>query len=428
MLEFFFSAITKLFILSKYLIAPIGRIVFKFIVLPIYGQHLRFRKKFTKNTSNPLDRFIIIFTNRYIVHLTIIIIALGVVTSNILAYETHEDYGKSALIYGITGLEDLDFGEDIVVSIDQTQVHSYLEESPQLVSNVFTEAQKKEEEIQELQEESDLAITQGGSALIKPNLASTEAAKVTRTSIKEYIVGDGDTIGNIAEEFNISVSTILWANNLSSLSLIKPSQKLIIPPTSGVVHTIKNGDTISSIAKKYLSTSEKIKKFNNITDSVLTIGETIMVPGGQVVTQRPRSYVTAPISAPAFTPPATSGSEEMIWPESCHRITQYYRGWRHTGLDIACGFGKPIYASMAGTVSKVLYNRYGYGYHVIIDHGSGKQTLYAHFSRIYVKVGQRVNQGDAIGSEGSTGYSTGSHLHFEVRINGSRLNPLNYVR
>ena len=429
-LGFLFKLITKFLTLLTRLIGPLSKVIIQFIILPLYGRCLYFKSKLAKKTSSSLDRFIIIFTNRYIVHFIIIVLALGVVTSNIFAYELNENYGKNALIYEITGLENLDFEEDIVTSIDQYQVHSYINESSQLTSKVFTEAQKKEEEIQELQQESDSAITQGGVALVKPELSSTEAAKITRTSIKEYIVKEGDTIGGIAEEFAISVNTILWVNNLSERSLIKSGQKLIIPPTSGVIHTIVKGDTISKIANKYYGNEQKIKDFNNITDDVLIVGETIMVPDGRIVYTPPaQSYTQAPISAPAYTPPpVAASSNDMLWPESCRRITQYYLGWRHTGVDIACGFGQPIYASLAGIVSKVQYNRYGYGYHIIIDHGGGKQTLYAHLSQIDVEPGQKISQGEVIAIEGSTGRSTGSHLHFEVRINGNRLNPLNYVR
>jgi murein DD-endopeptidase MepM/ murein hydrolase activator NlpD len=437
MLVLLVKALGLLFFVGQYIarilktiLKPATKAGVKLLVLPTLGSFLKIRSKINKKTSGPLDRIILAMTNRYIIHAVIFLMIFGVTTSNILAYESQEDYGRDAVIYDIIGIEDLDSEEETVTSIDEPLIYNYLDGEAQLTSEVYSEAQKREEEIQEQQTESDLSITQGGNTLVKPDLASTEAAKVTRATIKNHIVGEGDTIGGIATEFNISVNTILWANSLSFSSYIKPGQTLIIPPTSGVLHTISKGDTLSKIASKYQTKEASIKNFNNIEDNdSLSIGDTIMVPGGRIVyTPKPRTYVSSPISAPAYTPPATAQSGQMIWPEACRRITQYYRGWRHTGIDIACGFGQPVYAVLNGKVSRVQYNKYGYGYHIIIDHGGGKQTLYAHNSNIYVKAGQKVKQGEVIAAEGSTGRSTGSHLHFEVRINGQRLNPLNYVK
>lgn len=118
----------------------------------------------------------------------------------------------------------------------------------------------------------------------------------------------------------------------------------------------------------------------------------------------------------------------MLWPIGCSRITQYFKGWIHTGVDIACPYGTAIVAAADGVVSRVQYLNYGYGYNVIIDHGGGKKTLYAHNSSISVVVGQSVSQGEVIAKEGSTGRSTGPHLHFEVIINGQKVNPLSYIR
>ena len=405
-------------------------LVFKFVVLPNFGRYLWVKNKIIKKTSNIRERIILTFTNKYVIHLLITIIALGVTTSNILAYETKEDYGQDALIYEMIGLEILEVTEDIAITADEPRVYSYLGESIRVESNVFSEAQKKEEELFEEQQQTNLATTEGGTTLVKPELVSTETAKITRTSIKEYTVGVGDVIGSIAEQFNISVNTILWANNLTSRSYIKPGQKLIIPPTSGTVHTVKKGDTINSIAKKYSASASQIRTFNNISnDDVIPVGETVMVPGGRVVYTVPTRTYTTPTPTPSYTtPPATTSSSGMIWPSACRRITQYYRGWRHTGLDIACGMSQPIKAVADGVVTRIQYLRWGYGYNITIDHGGGKQTLYAHASWVYVEVGDSVKQGQVIMKEGSTGRSTGPHLHFEVKINGSRVNPLNYIR
>lgn len=425
-----FRGISRFFRLLKSPFLLVKNIIFKLAVLPLFGQYLKVKNKFAQKTPNTGEKIILIFTNRYVIHLIIFVMAFVVAVSNISAYEDREDYGRGALIYEIIGLEELEIIEDTVVTSEEPQVSKYLEESSQLESELFTEAQKVGEQIYQEQHESDLATTQGGSALTKPDLASTEAAKITRTSVREHIVEEGESIGSIANQYSISVNTILWANNLSFYSLIKPEQKLNIPPTSGIIHQVKRGDTLLAIAKKYGSDATKIKEFNNIDDDdTLPVGETIMVPGGRIIyTPRPRSYTTPDYNTPAYSTPSVSSGGKMYWPSTCHRITQYYRGWRHTGVDIGCGWNKPIRAAEAGTVSRVQYARYGYGYNVTINHGGGKQTLYAHLGKIYVKVGQKVDKAQVIATEGSTGRSTGPHLHFEVIINGSKLNPLNYVR
>lgn len=394
--------------------------------MPIFSRYLWLKNKFAKKAATKREKIILTFTNRYVIHLIIIVIALGVATANLLAYENRENYGQNALIYKIIGLENIEVIEDVAAISEEPQVYSYLSGSAQLGSESYTETQKEEEAYQL---EPELATTHGGSTLVKPELASTEAAKITRTSIRKYTVEEGDTIGEIAVMFNISVNTILWANNLSFSTYIKPGQELTILPITGVIHLIKKGDTLASIAKKYDASEAKIKEFNNIgSDELLVVGETIMAPGGRIIyTARPRDY-TAYVTAPAYSTPTVATGGKMYWPSTCRRITQYFRGWRHTGIDIACGWSKPVRAAEAGVVSRVQYARYGYGYNVTIDHGGGKKTLYAHLGRIEVKVGDEISKAQVIALEGSTGRSTGPHLHFEVIISGSKINPLNYVR
>lgn len=403
---------------------------FKLVILPIFGQYIWIKNKFAKKASNFREKIILTLINRYVIHLIILVLAISVATANLLAYENQENYGQDALIYEILGLKSLEIITETTPLIYESKIYSYLGETSQIGAIAFTETQKMEEEFYWDQYRSDLTVTLGDSALAKPDLVSTEAAKITRTSVREYIVEEGDTIGAIAVRFNVSVNTILWSNNLSFNSYIRPGQKLIIPPTTGVIHKIARGDTLSAIAKKYEADVNKIKEFNNIeNDGALVIGEMIMVPGGRIIyTARPKSFATAPVSAPAFTTPIVPSDGKMYWPSSCQRITQYFRSWIHTGIDIACGGGNPIRAAESGVVSRVQYANYGYGYNITINHGGGKQTLYAHLSRILVENGQQISKGQVIGLEGSTGRSTGPHLHFEVIINGLKVNPLNYLR
>lgn len=405
------------------------KMALRYFIIPFFGRYLLVKNKVSQKTSGQLEKIILLFSNRYIIHISVVIICLLVATSNILAYEKQEDYGQGALIYDIIGVENLEIIEDSTAAETNNNT-SYMGKSSYLSRDLLSESQMAEDSIYQGSFESDLVMAEGGSTLIKPDLASTEDAKITRTSIREYTVSEGDSLGDIAQDFNVSVNTLLWANNLSATSFIKPGQKLIIPPTSGVMHTVQKGDTLKAIAQKYDATIDSIANFNNIDDDLLVVGETIMVPGGRIIyTVKPRTYTqpTAP-SAPTYTEPAIVSSSKLQWPSSCRRISQYYRGWLHTGLDIACGQGKPIYAAEDGTVVRVQYLKTGYGYNVTIDHGGGIQTLYAHASRIYVEVGEKVSRGQVIMAEGSTGRSTGPHVHFEVRISGSRVNPLNYIR
>ena len=233
-------------------------------------------------------------------------------------------------------------------------------------------------------------------------------------------------------KFNLNVVTLLWANKLTSRSLIRPGDKLTILPIDGVLHTVKSRDTISAIAKYYDTESDEIISFNALADAGdINIGETLIVPEGVM----PRAVAPAPrpvsrlassrevLKIPSGSP-STSGSR-LVWPTPGRVITQYYT-WRHAGLDVDGNLTSPIYASEAGTVEYAGWGT-GYGLYITISHGNGMKTRYAHFSKLFVKTGDRVARGETIGMMGSTGWSTGSHLHFEVIINGRKQNPLNYL-
>ncbi len=290
----------------------------------------------------------------------------------------------------------------------------------------------------------------GGMALIKPNIlpganlpSSSEPTTgiSNRQGLVNYTVQNGDVIGGIATKFGVSVNTILWANNLTARSYIRPGDVLKIPPGTGVMYVVKKGDTLGKIARQYDVETDEIALANNISKngSNLTVGKSIFVPGGQPISSAPLTSrvivretgtigkelekVAAP--PPSITAPAGSG---YIWPTMDHRINQYF-GIRHTGVDIAGKIGNSNYAAKAGKVikSQCGWNG-GYGCYIILDHGGGVTTLYGHNSKLLVSVGETVEQGQVIGLLGSTGRSTGPHLHFEVRVGGARVNPLKYVR
>ncbi len=255
-----------------------------------------------------------------------------------------------------------------------------------------------------------------------------------RSEIIEYEIQSGDTVSAIARKFNLRVNTILWANNLSAFSLIKPGKKLTILPTDGILHEVKKNETIGSIANLYGVDNDQISAYNNIRGDIISIKQQLIVPGGQKtaptparqvaqVPKRPSTETIKNTDRPAINIPSDG---KMLWPTQGHRITQYY-SWRHTGLDIANKTGTPLYSSEAGTVEFAGWST-GYGYNIIINHGGGKKTRYAHASELFVNVGQEVVKGAHIAAMGSTGWSTGPHIHFEVIINGVKQNPLNYIR
>lgn len=272
-----------------------------------------------------------------------------------------------------------------------------------------------------------------GEVITKPDIATTKISKKARKEPIEYTVQPGDSVSTIAYEFDISVNTILWENSLNAYSLIRPGDKLTILPSSGMTHKVAKGDNLDSISKKYGIETEEIMKANKMTDSSkLAVGQELFIPGGRKI------YYAAPIRTASYNPisiikdivkPAGTKivpSNKMAWPTQGYRITQYY-SWRHHAVDIGNKNGTPIYAADAGTVTYAGWKS-GYGYVIIIDHGGGKQTKYAHLSKFYTEKGQRVDKGETIAAMGSTGWSTGPHLHFEVIINGRKYNPLNYIR
>lgn len=234
--------------------------------------------------------------------------------------------------------------------------------------------------------------------------------------ISVYIVREGDTIQTIAKIFNVSPNTIIWANDLRKKS-VKEGDTLVILPINGIRHTIKKSDTIKSVAKLYNADIEDIELFNGlIENSLLTVGETLIVPEGEIV---------EPVVKKVFiktTKLKTGGSGGyFVRPLAGGIRTQGIHG--RNGVDIAAPIGTPVRASAGGTVILAKVGGYngGYGNYVVIQHPNGTQTLYAHLSLVYVKQGQIVEQSVTIGALGNTGRSSGAHLHFEIR-NGPR-NP-----
>ncbi len=239
--------------------------------------------------------------------------------------------------------------------------------------------------------------------------------------IATYTVQEGDTISFIASDFGVSANTIIWANNIQNINSIKPGDELKIPPINGVIHKIKKGDTVASIAKKYSADEDKIIEFNALPkDGSLQLDEEIIVPDGKIPQQNQASYasgVASVIKRFAYLP--NLGDFFMI--PTIGRNWGILHG--RNGVDIANSCGTPIYAAadgLASTVDGAGWNG-GFGKFIKLGHPNGTETIYAHASKLLIDQGKNILKGQLIALMGSTGRSTGCHLHFEVH--GAK-NPL----
>ena len=237
------------------------------------------------------------------------------------------------------------------------------------------------------------------------------------TQISTYTVQEGDTLSFIASDYGVSVNTIIWANSLKSPDAIKPGMELKIPPVTGVVHKVKKGDTVTSLAKKYGVEAEKIISFNFLPqEGNLQEGQELIVPDGKLQTQL---AITQTSVAKRFT--------------YLPNLTDFFRlptigfNWGRihgrNGVDIANSCGTPVYAAADGLVALAKSSGWngGFGKVLKIAHSNGTETLYGHLSGLLASVGEYVAKGQEIAVMGSTGRSTGCHLHFEVH--GAK-NPL----
>jgi murein DD-endopeptidase MepM/ murein hydrolase activator NlpD len=265
-----------------------------------------------------------------------------------------------------------------------------------------------------------------------------------RDSISEYVVEAGDSVFSISKQFKIKPETILWANedllqdNPNDLSV---GQKLKIPAEDGVIYKWKKNDTIQGIALKFKADPERILTWpdNNLdlADPKIESGALVMIPGGSrelktwvVPTYwRANSGATRGINSGCDTSGGSAfGSGSFVWPTASRLVSgnDFWSG--HLGLDIGAPMGAPVYAADSGVVVYSAGIGGGYGLMVMIDHGNGFHTLYAHLSTLVARCGTNVAQGQTIAYSGSTGNSTGPHLHFEIRYGGAFVNPRDYLR
>jgi LysM repeat protein len=262
-----------------------------------------------------------------------------------------------------------------------------------------------------------------------------------RTDVIEYTVTTGDSVFGIAQSFNLQPESVLWANYdqlNDSPDMLDPGMKLNVPPIDGVYYQWQDGDTLESVAAKFEAKIDDILAWDgnhfDLTNPQVEVGTWIMIPGGHrefkqwlvPTIARSNSGVSKSVLGPGACEgnyDGAYGSGAFAWPTASHTLSgnDYWSG--HLGIDIAGNLGDGVFASDAGVIVFAGWSNGGYGYMVMIDHGNGYQTLYAHLSAVNATCGQSVYTGTYVGAVGSTGNSTGPHLHFEVRYLGGFINP-----
>lgn len=430
-----------LFVLLKILAIPfvfLWKAFLRRVAFFLYRVLLRLKISATTFLPPVRRTFFAIFGHRYVVHAVIAIISVFVATSNLYAHGASTDAGqevKQAMFFDLFNV-----ATDEYVSPDSGDVYaeSQLNSVPDgaATSTKQLSLATSPETMPLTYDQSGVAIPGVIGGTDEPVAPEHEEIAISKPSL--YEVQSGDTVSSIAKKYGVSINTVLWANDLTARSVLRLGQKLTILPVTGVLHTVKRGETLGAIAKKYDSDVSKILAANRVASaSQIQIGEELVIPDGrpQVVTRAP-----APAAPPrlgdvrdVFKPPAEAPPSQvvegadLVWPTDQKRINQYFKV-RHPGLDINGTLSNATYAVDAGIVTFSGWNSGGYGNMILIDHGNGMVTRYAHHSKMYVKVGDQVTKGQSIGMVGSTGRSTGPHLHFEIYVNGKRVNPLTYYK
>lgn len=274
------------------------------------------------------------------------------------------------------------------------------------------------------------------AAAVAAAAASEGANSQTAGGIRmiSHSVAQGESLSVIAEEYSVSVDTIVWSNSLSSPDKLKVGQVLKFPSISGVVHVVSRGESIWTIAKKYGVSRNEIVHANQLDEpDKLKLKQALVIPGAKPLVVRNAPVAVASRGSAASRSSSSSStshsSDALAWPLSGRISSRFGPRWgrMHNGIDIAVPIGTPVKAAADGCVV-FTGSRSGYGRLVILDHGGGVHTYYGHNSSFAVKVGDTVAAGCRIALSGNSGVSTGPHLHFEIRVNGRAVNPLDYLK
>ncbi|MHB9143992.1 MAG: peptidoglycan DD-metalloendopeptidase family protein [Symbiobacteriia bacterium] len=268
------------------------------------------------------------------------------------------------------------------------------------------------------------------SELLNGRLVALRAREAQATAselpggLQRYQVQPGDNLWDIAQKLGSSVEQIVASNNLGRSDLVGPGTKLLVPVQPGFAYTVQSGDSFSSLADRFGITADAIQAANELGKAeVLQPGQLLFLPGA-----RPPSRQSVQIASASRSIGSSRDSGSWLWPVHGPITSPFGLRWGrfHEGIDIGVGSGTSVHAARGGRVTLAGWDG-GYGKAVIINHGNGLSTLYGHLSKIDVSVGAQVDQGTVIGLSGSTGESTGPHLHFEVRVGGIQKNPLSFL-
>jgi murein DD-endopeptidase MepM/ murein hydrolase activator NlpD len=425
------------FALIGQVLAPAGDLFVRLAILPFYrlGVMLRLR---TNRLSLPARGLALFFiTNRYLVHAAVGGLTIATIVTNFEGRQAHaQDVGQKTLLFAMATDQQTELIEE------EVRPELFVKDANYLGDATLSGIPHIDFDYEEDLDPIVSSITVPGTISAQPIPETEGESLIPRTRTETYTVQANDTISTIAQKFNVNIGTILWNNNLTERQFIRPGDTLKIPPVSGMIVTVKKGDTITKLASTYDSSANDITSFNNLSsEGELALGTELMIPGGRppaieqtrtTIAVRNESVTGRNPSITATTKPAdldtkTAPKTKLLWPVPGHVITQYY-GWRHTGIDIDGDYSDAIYASEDGVVTTAGWNSGGYGLQMLIDHGNGIVTRYAHASKMFVKAGEKVKKGQVIAMVGTTGRSTGTHIHYEVYVNGKRQNPLVYIR
>jgi len=291
--------------------------------------------------------------------------------------------------------------------------------------------------------------TQGGAPALEPQGAAAEGESATRPAAVyfEHEVAEGESLGSIAEAYGLGVDYLIWNNPevAADPDYLLIGEKLMVPGTEGIVYDVRLGDTITDIAAVYGIDAAAVVEFgpNNLTSPDLIIeGMVLVLPGGvpppppapvleepeaaDDVGPAPGGGISVPVGVAVAAPAPSIG---FIWPVNGTFWSGFGPRWGsfHKGIDIGAAYGTGVAAAATGQVILAVYRDNGYGNYIIVRHADGTETLYAHLSAMYVSQGQEVGQGEIIGAVGCTGWCNGDHLHFEIYVGGTPVDPMLYL-
>nr|WP_318660752.1 M23 family metallopeptidase [uncultured Treponema sp.] len=274
-------------------------------------------------------------------------------------------------------------------------------------------------------EMSRLALNDGENVEEDGSIAGAVSAASFKepVSFTNYTVKAGDTISGISLKFHLNnISTIIAVNNIDNVRSLNAGKKLVIPSVDGLMYKVQTADTIQGIAKKYGISVEDILDTNDLDSEILAVGKSLFIPGAKLDKNTLRRAMGDTFVNPLKTTLWRLTSRCGYRSDPFTGVKQY-----HPGIDMAISSGTPIYAALSGKVVACGWSNI-YGSYVIIDHQNGYQSLYGHMSKKLCTLNQEVNTGTRIGLVGSTGYSTGPHLHFTVYKNGKVVDPLTLIK